>query len=147
MLNFEQYELKAEATFTVFEFLSEGPKGKIPKLVQYSETNIKDIFNLGFGDKDTLSDEIDDTVISNNDDSRKVLATVAATVYAFTEAHRRPGYMQREAREPEPGFTELEYPLISRKIVIDFEVYGLKNGEWVTFTPNADFDAFLLRRK
>jgi len=49
-MKLERYELKAENTLTVFEFVSEGPKGKIRKLVQYSETNLKDFFNLGFGD-------------------------------------------------------------------------------------------------
>lgn len=63
-----------------------GPKGEITKIVQIREIGIKGVFNLGFGDK-LPSNEIDDTVISNNGDSVKVLATVVATVYAFTERH------------------------------------------------------------
>ncbi len=43
--------------------------------------------NLGFGDKDLQTGEVDDTVISDNGDSQKVLATVAATVYAFTDKY------------------------------------------------------------
>ena len=71
----------------VNEFVSEGPKGQIPKLIKYSETNLKGLFNLAFGDKDQNTGEINDNVISNNNDSEKVLATVVATLYAFTDRH------------------------------------------------------------
>ncbi|MGQ0542574.1 MAG: DUF6934 family protein [Blastocatellia bacterium] len=85
MLKFERYELTADQSLTVFEFVSKGPKGAVQKIVQYNETNVEGIFNLGFGDKKPTTNEIDDTVISNNADSRKVLATVVAAVYAFTD--------------------------------------------------------------
>ena len=74
-----KYQLKAEKSLLVFEFISEGPKGQIPKLVKFTETNLKGLFNLAFGDKDQHTGEINDTVISNNDDSEKILATVVAT--------------------------------------------------------------------
>ena len=42
---------------------------------------------MAFGDKDQNTGEINDNVISNNNDSEKVLATVVATLYAFTDRH------------------------------------------------------------
>ncbi len=71
----------------VFEFTSQGPKGQIPKLVKYSETNLKDMYNLAFGDKDIKTGQINDTIISNNGDSDMVLSTVVSTVYAFTDKY------------------------------------------------------------
>ena len=71
----------------VFEFISDGPKGQIPKLVKYSETNLKDLYNLAFGDKDLTTGEINDRTISNNSDSNMVLSTVVSTVYAFTDKY------------------------------------------------------------
>jgi len=68
-----------------FEFTSEGPKGIIHKLVKFQPTNLKNVYNLVFGDKDPFTGNIDDTVISNNKDSEKVLASVVSTVYAFTD--------------------------------------------------------------
>jgi hypothetical protein len=47
----DKYQLKSSKSLTVFEFISEGPKGRIKKIVQLSETNLKDFYNLGFGDK------------------------------------------------------------------------------------------------
>ena len=34
-----KYELKGEKALTVFEFVSEGPNGKIPKIIKYSKTS------------------------------------------------------------------------------------------------------------
>ena len=71
----------------VFEFISEGTKGPIPKLIKYSETNLKDMFNLAFGDKNPDTGDIDDKVVSNNGDSEKILATIVATIYAFSDKY------------------------------------------------------------
>ena len=43
----------------VFEFISDGLNGKVAKLVIYSETDLLNFYNLGFGDKDS-SGQIDD---------------------------------------------------------------------------------------
>ena len=82
-MKLEQYSLKAEDSLMVFEFTSIGPKGNIPKLVKYSETNLKGLYNLAFGDKDIDTGALNDLAVSNNNDSEKVLATVVGTVYAF----------------------------------------------------------------
>ena len=72
----------------IFEFISEGKKGSIHKLIKFSETSLKDFYNLAFGDKDILTGDIDDKVITDNGDSEQVLATVVSAVYAFTEKNK-----------------------------------------------------------
>ena len=67
----ERYELESAQSLTVFEFVSVGRKGKIHKIIQFSLTNLKDFYNLGFGDKDEQTGEIDDLSISNNGDTKK----------------------------------------------------------------------------
>ena len=62
-MKLERYGLKAEKSLMVFEFVSEGPKGEIPKLVQFGQTNLKDFYNLAFGDKDPATGEINDSVV------------------------------------------------------------------------------------
>ncbi len=142
-----RYELKSDASLTVFEFVSVGRKGEIPKIVQYSETNLKDFYNLGFGDKDLQTGEVDDTVISDNGDSQKVLATVAATVYAFTG--KRPevwiyatGSTKSRTRLYRIGLTNN-----LAEIIEDFELYGLKESEWQEFAKGVEYEAFLVRRR
>ena len=41
-------------------------------------------FNLGFGDQDESTGKINDLTISNNSDTDRILATVAATILEFT---------------------------------------------------------------
>ncbi len=86
-MNLERYEYYTNETFLDFEFASEGPKGKIKKVVRYSPQNANGItyFNLGFGDLNKETGKIDDFAISNNKDRDKILATVAATVLEFTD--------------------------------------------------------------
>ncbi len=84
-MKLDRYEIKSDEPKTTFEFLSEGPKGKIDKIIQFSLVNNVDLYNLAFGDKNAETGEIDDKVITDNGDSEKVLATVVAAVYAFCD--------------------------------------------------------------
>jgi len=141
-----KYELKAEKSLMVFEFLSQGPKGRIPKLIKFSETHLKDFYNLAFGDKDIETGEIDDLTISNNGDSEKVLATVVSAVYAFTDKNRNAwvyatGSTQSRTRLYKRGISKYY-----EEAVKDFEIYGLFENEWIDFNPNTDFEAFLIKR-
>ena len=83
-----KYEIEAEDSLEVFEFLSEGPKGSIQKIIKFSETALNGFYNLAFGDKDLLTGDIDDKAVSNNGDSEKVLATIVSAVYAFTDREK-----------------------------------------------------------
>ena len=70
-------------TFSITNLSVKGPRGTIKKVVRFSQISAN-AFNLAFGDLDEKTGDISDTVVTNNDDSRKVLATVAATVYDFS---------------------------------------------------------------
>lgn len=41
-----KYLYKTEESFQIFEFVSGGPKGRVGKSIQYSETGIAGIYNL-----------------------------------------------------------------------------------------------------
>jgi len=84
----DRYELKAGRNLTTFEFLSQGPKGQITKFIQFQQTNLPNLYNLAFGDINPVTGQLDDKVITDNEDSEKVLATVVAAVYAFTEQYQ-----------------------------------------------------------
>jgi hypothetical protein len=145
--NHDKYQLEADRKLLIFEFTSIGPKGRVKKIVQYSETNLKEFFNLGFGDKDDKTGEINDAVITNNGDSQKVLATVASTVYAFTNKYPNAwiyiqGSTKARTRLYRMGITNNLHEF--RK---DFNLYGLKEDKWVVFRLNTEYQAFLIQRK
>lgn len=131
----------------IFEFVSEGVKGRISKLVKYGETNLKDLYNLAFGDVDLITGDINDTTVSNNGDSEKVLATVVSTMYAFTDKYPdvwiyATGSTKARIRLYRMGITKY-----ITEIKIDYEVYGLYNGEWEQFKKGIAYEAFLAKRK
>src|SRR5687767_3985021 len=86
-MDVDTYQLKAEEEFTRFEFISEGRKGTICKLIEFQRTTAEDTYNLAFGDKHPETGKIDDLIVSDNRDTEKVLATVIAAVYLFFEKH------------------------------------------------------------
>lgn len=147
IIKLERYELKAEKSLMVFEFISEGPKGKIPKLVQFGETNLKDLYNLAFGDKDLTTGEINDSVVSNNNDSDKVLATVVATVYAFTDKHPDAWVYATGSTKSRTRLYRMGLTKYLSEIEEDFDLYGQKKGEWESFEKGIEYEAFLAQRK
>ena len=143
----DRYEVEVDESISLFEFVSEGKHGKIKKLVRYSRTNVRNMYNLGFGDLDERTGEINDKIITDNGDSEKVLATVAATIYAFI-AEKPTCYVyitgSNEAR------TRLYRMGISKyfnEISEDFVIRGLQNNVWRPFKPNDSYKAFLINRK
>jgi hypothetical protein len=142
-----RYELKAEKSLMVFEFLSEGHKGEILKLIKFSETSIKGIFNLAFGDKDIGTEDIDDTVVSNNGDSEKVLATVVSAVYAFTDNHPETWVYATGSTKARTRLYRMGITKYYEEVKQDFVIYGLRDGEWESFGKNVDYTAFIAKRK
>jgi hypothetical protein len=61
----ERYNYSAEKKLMYFEFFSIGPKGQVKKIIEFSETNIKDVYNLAFGDFDEKTQQISDTIVTN----------------------------------------------------------------------------------
>ena len=141
-----KYEIEAEDSLEVFEFVSIGQKGSIPKLIKFSETTLKGFYNLAFGDKDLLTGDIDDKAVSNNGDSEKVLATIVSAVYAFTDREKdawvyATGSTQTRTRLYRMGITKY-----LDEVKQDFDVYGLLNGEWEYFEKDIDYTAFVAKR-
>src|SRR6185312_12300902 len=87
-MHLEKYTaVKGDSDF-YYEFYSEGPKGRIRKIVRLMSLTEygNDYYNLYLGDWLEAEDRFSDTVVSNNMDREKILATVAAIVVDFTAA-------------------------------------------------------------
>src|ERR1019366_4420596 len=84
-MNIEKYPVATDKEFRGYEFYSEGPNGRIKKVVHYTELKQfgENYFNLGFGDWNEITNEVNYLAVSNNDDREKILATVAATMLEF----------------------------------------------------------------
>ncbi len=143
----ERYELDISSDMMAFEFTSVRPKGKIPKLVIYSKTGIKGLYNLGFGDKDINTGKIDDLVITDNKDSVKVLATVASTIYAFMTKYPNAAVAATGSTKARTRLYQMGISNNLEEICKDFNVFGRIDRFWYPFEKNITFNAFLVISK
>lgn len=86
-MNHPHYEVRSSVNSQHYTFVSEGPKGQIVKLVDYYFLPDLGVWNLGFGDYNWETGEIDDQIVSDNGDRRKVLATVVFTLLNFFDQY------------------------------------------------------------
>jgi hypothetical protein len=143
-----KYQYRSEELFLFYEFISEGPKGHIKKVVEYTETATKNVYNLGFGDFDEKTNSINDTAITNNGDSLKVLATVASTVYAFTEKYPNAWIFATGSTAVRTRLYRMGITNNLAEIALDFVVLGYNSeGVWENFVIGEDYEAFLLTKK
>lgn len=142
-----RYDYSTEGEAKLFKFTSEGIKGNIKKLVVYSQMLQEDVYNLAFGDYDEATNSIDDTVITNNNDSQKVLATVASTLYAFTDKHPNVWVYATGSNSARTRLYRMGITANLEAILEDFEVYGLSDDAWRQFEKGKEYEAFLVKRK
>lgn len=75
-----------------FLFFSNGQNehGVVLKIIQYSyvqHSGNKPVYNLGFGDLDLQTGEVDDEAITGNGDAYRVFNTVLSTIPEFYKKH------------------------------------------------------------
>jgi hypothetical protein len=80
-------------------------------------------------------------------DRQKVLATVAVTVFAFTDKYLgawiyATGSTKSRARLYRIGLTNN-----LAEITENFELYGLRESQWQEFAKGVEYEAFLVRRR
>lgn len=148
-MNKPKYIYKSEEQLKVYEFISEGFNGQIKKMVTYTYTGTENIYNLGFGDYNEETKTIDDKSITNNGDSLKVLATVASTVYAFTEKYPNAFIFATGSTSVRTRLYRMGITNNIEDIKTDFVVYGLsiETNQWEEFVAGEDYEAFLVTRK
>ena len=147
-MKLDRYQLKADEPLTTFEFLSEGAKGKIEKIIQFSPVNqIDNIYNLAFGDKNILTGEIDDKIVTDNGDSEKVLATVVAAIYAFCDYFPDAWIYATGSSAARTRLYKMGINKYFEIVETDFEIYGEIQNEWELYVKGKDYQAFIIQRK
>ncbi len=145
-MSLDKYNLVSDEHFILFEFVSEGLKGKINKLIQFASANYHNIYNLGFGDKDTQTGKVDDTVVSNNGDSEKVLGTIVESLYMFTDEYPDALVYAVGTTKSRTRLYQIGISKFIAKAQEDFIIYGQIGTEWYLFEKNTNYEAFLVKR-
>jgi hypothetical protein len=147
-MKYPKYQYRSETSMSHYEFISGGPKGLIKKIVEFSETGTENVYNLGFADYDEKTKTTSDSAVTNNGDSLKVLATVASTVYAFTQKYPKAWILAAGTTNVRTRLYRMGITNNLVEISEDFSVFGLNsNGEWDEFLVGEDYEAFLLTKK
>ena len=118
-----------------------------PCRFKFNRTEIENVFNLGFGDEDLKTGILDDKVISDNGDFEKILATLTATVYAFTKKKPNSVIIIRGVNKARVRLYQIGISKYFEKIYEDFEVFGLTETGWQPFIRNTRYRGFLIQRK
>lgn len=147
-MNKPKYVYKSAKKFLVYEFVSVGLKGRIKKVVKYSFTGVENVYNLGFGDLNEETNEIDDLSVTNNGDSEKVLATVVSTIFAFTEQYPNALVVATGSTLARTRLYRMGISKHLKEIELHFAVYGLTElGEWESFVIGKEYEAFFITKK
>jgi hypothetical protein len=149
-MNLEHYQYFNSNEYTDYEFYSEGPKGRISKMVTFTRipNTTPPVYNLAFGDLNPDTGELDDTVISNNQDRDIVLATVANTIAEFCDHYGNHYIYAKGSTLSRTRLYQMGIAGLWKEISTDFEVYGLKDNVWRDYEPySINYDAFLVKRK
>jgi hypothetical protein len=150
-MNLDYYSYTANKNFTDFEFVSKGPRGSVKKVVQY-EMGITEegslFFNLSFGDWNEVTQSIDDLAITNNEDTIKILSTIASTAIVFINKY---GNCPINIKGSTPSRTRLYQMQICKyhdQVTKLFDIYGLSDTGWELFRKNKNYIRFVaVKRK
>jgi hypothetical protein len=148
-MHLDRYSVFANTDHKYYEFYSEGPKGRIKKVIYYQPLKHlgENFFNLAFGDWIEGEKRVDDKITTNNNDRQKILATVASTAFEFINHY--PGaiiYVEGST----PSRTRLYQMGISaywREISEEVEIFGFMLEDWEPFHPGRNYEAFAVKVK
>ncbi len=148
-MNLDRYGYEKKQTYKEYFFYSEGPNGRILKIVRFILVNAypRSYYYLALGDWDEGIGEPDYLSVTNNRDTEKVLATVAAIVLDFTNISRNAiiyaeGSDLARTRRYQIGINKYWHEI--EKI---FYVYGHIGEEMHSFQKNVNYKGFLIFRK
>jgi hypothetical protein len=143
MIN-EAYNLYPSNDNTFFIFESEGPKGKVTKIIEFSYID-DDIWNLGFGD--WQKEGISDTVVTNNQDIVKVMNTVAKTVYIFLNQYPNSTIIIKPVDEKRNKLYNTIFQRHIKVIELSFDVKGYIKGRIEPYSPLKIYDILQIKLK
>jgi hypothetical protein len=146
-MNIKGYTYYAASDFKDYLFYSDGPNGRIKKLVVYKKINDEPlVYNLAFGDEEPETGVLLDRVKSNNDDRDTILATVARTIGDFSDHYGRPMIHIVGSTMIRTRLYQMSISKIYDEICAVYTVQGYRDGAWEFFQKNVNYEAFVVQK-
>lgn len=108
---------------------------------------MKGFYNLAFGDKDEQTGKIDDSVVSNNNDTEKVLATVVSAVFAFTDKYPDAWVYATGSTTARTRLYRMGINKYLEDVEAEFYVFGELGDDWVPYEGTIYFEGYAVKRK
>ena len=145
-----KYEIYSDYSFTqdfnVFDFMSIGKNGAIPKRITFTTTGLANVYNLAFGDIDENGD-LDDCRISDNGDRNKILATVFNVVDIYTKKYPERWITFSGSTMERTRLYRIAVGLNLDELSQIFEIYAFVQEELKLFAKNMEINTFVIKRK
>lgn len=145
----EKYDFNIKREIHAYEFCSEGPIGKINKIIFYDRKLIEEErrYSLSFGDWDENTGLLDVLTVSNNLDKQKILATLAASIIQFIEEHPNAVILIFGSTPSRTRLYQMGISSRLEEIGSLIEIHGFINGAWEIFRKGQNYSGFLIKRK
>lgn len=144
-MHLNAYQYTANSNHFDYEFESIGPKGTIKKVVRLSPIESQ-VYNLGFGDLNELTGEIDDFSVSDNADTNQILGTVAQIVYDFTILYPDAIVFVQGTTSARTRLYQMRISQHWDTISVLFTVHGYVSDGWSPFEKKKNYEAFIAKR-
>jgi hypothetical protein len=149
-MNYSAYPIERIGKELTFVFESNNYEGTNPvikivdfvKVIRYSKT----YYNLEFGDLSVKSWQIDDLVVTNNGDMRKVLRTVAATLDIFFDEYPTEEVHIGGSDEVRHSYYHKLIRDYHKIISIHYEVQGCINKKIEPFEANKEYEFIVVKK-
>ena len=146
-MNLPHYAYYASSDYKDYFFYSDGPNGRIKKLIVYKKINHDPlIYNLAFGDEEPETGVMLDRVKSSNDDRDKILATVAYTIGDFSDHYGRPMIHIVGSTSSRTRLYQMSIAKIYHEICTAYTVRGYRDDDWEFFQKDVNYEAFIVQK-
>ena len=128
----------------MYGFVSEGVKGQILKIIIFTLLE-NGKWNLGFGD--WKNNDIDDKVMTNNQDVVKVIGTVAKATYEFFKNYPNAVLVIKPVDEKRSKLYNIVFQRHHKAISNDFKIIAFIGRRRKIYSPEKTYDSFELSLK
>lgn len=143
-MNQPTYKIQVNEKNT-YSFISVGRRGLILKVVRFDEIE-PDVFNLGFGDFDFEKQTLSDSIVSDNGDMEKILATVVSILNDFLQNNPKFSVFIVGSTLSRTRLYQIAINRYYEDFKVYFEIFGFKNSEFEVFQKNVNYESFLVRK-
>lgn len=138
------YALQADENFTKFEFVSDGAKGRIKKVISFHPTFINGFYNLTLSNETTVNEPFE---FSDDADAGRIVATLLSAIYAFTDYRKNALVYAIPNTASRARLYRMIITRYSREIRSNFILFGFSGNSWENFRKDADYLAFAFRKR